>query len=250
MKRMILLSSVLFLFVQVLSAQIVTGEQPVGLTLMQNSVSRNDAIVQQILSVPDRAIINGEDLIADSQPGPLRFACPVQVNYTLYNSGTWQILANGDKLWKLKVKLPGALSTNAVYDRFWLPEGTKFFVYSEETEQCIGAVTSEYIGGSYEEPVPFATALIYGESAVFEYYQPASVEDSAVISIPCIYYGYRFINNNPYALQTQNIGDSGNCQVNINCSEGNNWQAEKEGCSENSYSNIYRNGLVFVCVSK
>jgi hypothetical protein len=38
------------------------------------------------LSVPDRVIINGEDSIADSQPGPLRFACPVQVNYTLYNS--------------------------------------------------------------------------------------------------------------------------------------------------------------------
>jgi hypothetical protein len=139
MKRIILLSCVLSLSVHVLSAQIVTGEQPIGLTLVQSSVSRNDNVVQQILSVPDRAIINREDSIADSQPGPLRFARAVQVNYNLYNSGTWQTLANGDKLWKLKVKLPGALSTNAVYDKFWLPEGAKFFVYSEETEQYIGS---------------------------------------------------------------------------------------------------------------
>jgi hypothetical protein len=229
MKRIVLLSSVLYLFVHVLNAQIVTDEQPTGLTLVQSSISRNANIYSdtvQILSAPNRVTINIEDSIADSQPGPLRFACPVQVNYTLYNSGTWQVLANGDKLWKLKVKLPGALSTNALYDKFWLPEGGKFFVYSEETEQYIGAVTSEYIGGSYEEPAPFATALIYGESAVFEYYQPASVSDSAVISISRIDYGYRFVNN-PNDNILQSFGDAGNCQVNINCSEGNNWQTEK-----------------------
>jgi V8-like Glu-specific endopeptidase/predicted secreted protein len=226
MKRIILLSSVLLLFVHILSAQIVTGEQPTGLTVSRNAnIVYGDTAVQ-VLSAPDRAILNREDSIADSQPGPLRFARAIHVNYTLYNSGTWQVLANGDKLWTLKVKLPGALSSNAVYDKFWLPEGTKFFVYSEETEQYIGAVTSEYIGGSYEEPVPFATGLIYGESVVFEYYQPVSVEDSAIISIPFIYYGYRYVNN-PYTAQTQGIGESGSCQVNINCSEGNNWQAEK-----------------------
>jgi hypothetical protein len=219
------LSSVLFLFMQVLNAQIITGEQPIGLILSRNFVSYSDTTVQ-ILPVPDRTIINREDSITDSQPGPLRFAYPVQVNYTLYNSGAWQVLANGDKLWRLKVKLPGALSTNAVYDKFWLPEGAKFFVYSEETEQFIGAITPEFIGGSYEEPVSFATALIYGENVIFEYYQPALVKDSAVISIPNIYYGYRYVNN-PYTAKTQDLGDAGSCNVNINCSEGNNWQMEK-----------------------
>jgi hypothetical protein len=68
-----------------------------------------------------------------------------------------------------------------MYDKFWLPEGAKFFVYSEDTEQYIGAITSEYIGGSRENPIEFATAIIYGETVVFEYFQPASVSDSAVI---------------------------------------------------------------------
>jgi hypothetical protein len=136
------------------------------------------------------------------------------------------MLANGDKLWKLKVKLQGALSTHTLYDKFWIPEGAKFFVYSEETEQYIGAITSEYIGGSNENPVTFATALIYGDSVVFEYYKTAFVEDSAVISISRIDYGYRFVNN-PYAVRTKSFGDADNCNININCPEGNNWQDEK-----------------------
>jgi V8-like Glu-specific endopeptidase len=230
MKR-ILLSSVLFLFVHLLSAQIVTDEQPTGLTLVQSSLSRNVIVygdtTVQILSAPDRTVIAMEDSIADSQSGPLRFAYPVEVNYTLYNSGIWQVLANGDKLWTLKVKLPRALSTNALYDKFWLPEGAKFFVYSEDTGQSIGAVTSEYIGGSYEEPISFATGLIYEETVIFEYYQPASVIDSAVISISRIDYGYRHIKN-PYGMQTQSFGDAANCNININCTEGNDWQVEKQ----------------------
>jgi hypothetical protein len=51
-----------------------------------------------------------EDLINDSQPGPVRYAYPVNVNYTLENSGVWQELNDGSKIWRLKVKLPGALS--------------------------------------------------------------------------------------------------------------------------------------------
>jgi hypothetical protein len=113
-----------------------------------------------------------------------------------------------------------------MYDKFWLPEGAKFSVYSEDTEQYIGAITSEYIGGSRETPIEFATAIIYGETVVFEYFQPASVNGSAVILVSRIDYGYRYVDN-PYGNIQRGFGDAGNCQVNINCSEGNNWQTEK-----------------------
>jgi hypothetical protein len=77
MKR-ILLISVLCLFVHELNAQIVTEEQPMGLTLVKITISRNintysDTTIK-ILSPPNRVIINEEDSIADKQDGPLRFA--------------------------------------------------------------------------------------------------------------------------------------------------------------------------------
>lgn len=126
------------LFLHVVSAQITTGELPLGFD--PNIIQSLKSVPLQSLSTPDMAQIDAKDQIYDDQPGPLRFAYPVPVNYTLTNSGQWQTLDDRSKLWRLKVRLPGALSTNALYDAFWLPEGAKFFVYSEETRQSIGAI--------------------------------------------------------------------------------------------------------------
>ena len=37
---------------------------------------------------------------------------------------------------------------NALYDKFRLPKGAKFYVYSEETRQSIGAITSKTMASS------------------------------------------------------------------------------------------------------
>jgi uncharacterized protein (DUF2249 family) len=224
MKKIVLLTTASLLSCA-LHAQIVTGEMPYGLMTVTTG-ARADKQHVITLSAPDKMVIALEDSINDSQPGPIRYAYPVEVNYTLENSGTWQEREDGSKIWRLKIKLPGALSTNALYDKFWLPEGGKFSVYSEDSKQYIGAITSEYIGGSRENPIAFATAIVYGENVVFEYFQPASVSDSAVISLSRIDYGYRYIDN-PYGNVLQSFGDASSCNININCPEGSNWQTEK-----------------------
>jgi len=182
-----------------LYAQLTTNEQPYGLQQRNAGQSKQTYIVLPPPDVRQLAIedsINEQSRIAgvDSvmQGGGTRFAVAVWVNYTLENSGVWETLPNGDKIWRLKVKIPNALSTHTYYDKFWLPEGCKFFVYSEETGQSIGAVTSQFIKGSKNDPALFATALIYGESVVYEYYQPASVSDTADIVINRLDYGYRW----------------------------------------------------------
>jgi hypothetical protein len=219
--KKILLITICGLFAYALHAQITTDEQPYGLNVTAKArITGQNAIA---LSAPNSFVIAQEDLINDSQPGPVRYAYPVDVNYTLENSGVWQELNDGSKIWRLKVKLPGALSTNTMYDKFWLPDGAKFFVYSEDTEQYIGAITSEYIERSRENPIEFATAIIYGETVVFEYFQPASVSDSAVISIPRIDYGYRYVDN-PSGNILRMFGDAASCNININCTEGNTFR--------------------------
>jgi hypothetical protein len=223
--KKILLITLCGLFACALHAQITTDERPYGLSVTAKAKLNEQNVIT--LSAPNRIVIAQEDLINDNNLSePVRYAYPVDVNYTLENSGVWQELNDGSKIWRLKVKLPGALSTNTMYDKFWLPEGAKFFVYSEDTEQSIGAITSEYIEGSRENPIEFATAIVYGETVVFEYFQPASVSSSAVISISRIDYGYRYVDN-PYGNILRSFGDAIDCHININCPEGNNWQTEK-----------------------
>lgn len=215
-----------------LSAQRTTEEQPYGLS------TGIKAILQEIivLPAPDIEEIRKENLENDQSFGPVPYAVGITVNYSLENSGVWQLLDNGGKIWHLKVKMPGALSTNVHYDQFWLPEGAKFFVYSEDTKQSIGAITSEFIEGSRGKPVQFATALIYGETVVFEYYQPASVKESPIIHISRIDYGYQYINN-PFIEGVRSFGDAKPCNININCQEGNSWKVEKHAVALAIYPN-------------
>ena len=191
MKKIILLLSTCCIVVLNLNAQLATDETPYGLKADFNARSQDKII----LAAPDIARIVKEDSENDQKQGPLRYAYPVGVNYTLENSGVWQQLDDGSKIWRLKVNVPGALSTNTYYDRFWLPEGAKFFVYSEDTRQSIGAITSDFIGGNRNEPIEFATALIYGENVVYEYYQPAALQEPPAIIISRIDYGYRYVDN-------------------------------------------------------
>jgi hypothetical protein len=100
-------------------------------------------------------------------------------------------------------------------------------VYSEDTRQSIGAITSDFIEGSREAPNVFATALIFAENVVYEYHQPAYVEELPRISISNIGYAYRNVNN----LIPGGFGDAWHCQVNVNCPEGDNWQAEKNAAT-------------------
>ncbi len=56
-------------------------------------------------------------------------------------------------------------------------------MYSEETRQSIGAITSEYLNNESNGAFEFSTGLIYGETVTFEYYQPETVREEAIISI-------------------------------------------------------------------
>jgi len=224
MKKRIILFAAYCIVALNLYAQLTTEEQPYSWNT--KTTVKLQKINSVVLIAPDKIRIEKEDLKNDQRPSPIRYAYPIRVNYTLENSGVWQQLDDGSKIWRLKINIPGALSTNTYYDKFWLPKGCKFFVYSEDTKQSIGAITNDFIGGSQNEPIKFATALIYGEDVIYEYYQPTSVKDTPVIFISRIDYGYRHIDN-PYGNTSRNFGNANPCNININCPAGNNWQAEK-----------------------
>jgi hypothetical protein len=60
-----------------------------------------------------------------------------------------------------------------------------------------------------------------------EYYLPSEVKEVGVISVASVVHGYRYILLSDDSVQYAGYGESGNCQVNINCSEGQTWQQEK-----------------------
>ena len=170
-KKLLSAIIILFCFSLTINAQISTNERPIS---MKNNLAKTSIIE---LETPNMQKIFEEDRLFE---GSTRFACPVFVNFDLTNSGHWTTLEDGSRLWRLSVILPNALSTHTIYNKFWLPDGAKFFVYNENTESFVGAITSEFIGGTKENPIRFSTAILLGEHITFEYYQPATVRENTV----------------------------------------------------------------------
>ncbi len=143
-------------------------------------------------------------------------------NLGLYNSGVWTELENGDRIWRLVIHADAAKAITLLFKDFFLPEGAKLFVYNPNYTQILGAYTSI----NNRESKQFTTELIHGDKVVLEYYEPASQAFNGQFIVEGVAHFYKDI---PWYTETQDFGDSDNCEVNINCSEGNSWQDIKKG---------------------
>ena len=126
MKRFFCILLILCSFLKV-EAQFPSKEQPLGFSLdMAQSASSSITLLG-----PDMRVVEEEDALIKKETGRIRVAYPVRVNFSPENSGHWEVLPDGGKLWRLEVTLPGALATYAMYDKFWLPEGSVQNIFSK-----------------------------------------------------------------------------------------------------------------------
>jgi hypothetical protein len=143
--------------------QISTKEAPVSFGVQNLSAKSILPAANKVMPVLNMALINQEDKSDEANGLPPRFGYPHPVNYNLTNSGEWTTLANGDKIWRLHIESAAALSINLLYDKFWLPEGVKLFIYSQDKTKHIGAFTAANNKGSKTVLRGFATGLIYSD---------------------------------------------------------------------------------------
>lgn len=147
----------------------------------------------------------------------------IETNFSINNSGQWQVLSNGNRVWRIKITAQKAKGVNLLFKDFYLPVGAKLFVYNETKSQVIGAFTNFNNVNSKL----FSTEIIFGNTLIVEYFEPKSQVNKGSFTIEAV--GSFFKNVNNYK-GTNAFGDSQPCQVNINCSpEGDNYQDEKKG---------------------
>jgi hypothetical protein len=187
-------------------------------------------------------------------PSPYRFAVILAVDISPGTSGKWEQLEDGGRIWRVSITSPGALALSAYFDKFFLPEGSKVFLYDPSKTQVIGAFTSKNnSSGGY-----FATELISGERFILEYYQPSGVKTAPLIHMYGIDYAYRGVGFlDPYR-DAEN--PAGTCDVNVICPEGDVWQDEAKGiarikvkigyntawCSGSLVNNVRNNKIPYV----
>ena len=196
-------------------------------TDLGNPISWNgkldDNIALEKMSNVDVNVLNAEDALIDHlKDRPWRFGYKHNVNLNLSNSGSWSVLPNGDKIWRLKISCPDAMSINLVMDQFKMPQGGFLYLYSQDRENVIGAYTFD---NNNDENV-FGTELLLGDNMILEYYEPISVAGQGQLSIESVVHGYRSATE--YAENMYKaLNSSGDCNVDADCPLGNNWEDQK-----------------------
>jgi PKD repeat protein len=218
--RFFMLICLLILGTLYTSAQVSQGGTPASFT---NQNLKSD-FTQFSFQKPDLVQIAAEDqLNAESQyPGPERMGVSVIVSQDMISTGTTELMADGSKLIRMKITVPDALALGVYYSKFYLPEGSKLFLYNEAKDQVIGAYTS----ANNTESGTFATQFVEGDKVTLEYSEPAGISEKAEIFISEVAYAYRFI----YFERIQNNRDQSlPCMINVKCQEGLGWEDQIQG---------------------
>jgi hypothetical protein len=188
MKKLILLSF-LVTFHYPLFSQLSLEGNPLGLD-EQYRAWISEPVWIEMEEVDVDALIE-EDKLPQDKPAPFRFGVNLYVDLNPENSGVWDVLYDGSKLWRLGILSRGAVSINLAFNRYRLPKGARLFVYTPDGTDVIGAFSEL----NNQDDGYFATDLVRGDRIIIEYYEPVKVDFPGVLNLWRVTHGYR----GPYA---------------------------------------------------
>ena len=218
MKQLTILLSLLFgsLTSLQVQAQINSGGQPYS---FQSTQLTKHSIPTVKMPHLDIEALKAEDVLTEDNKQTYRFGASIAVDLNLQNTGKWETLENGDRIWRLQIYSNGAKTINLIYNDFYLPKGATLFLYNADKSQILGAFTSNN-NKPYRK---FSTSLLRGNRTTLEYYEPANVTGKGAIQVSEVIHGYRSFE----PKIEKGFGDSGDCNINVNCPDGMDWQVQK-----------------------
>ena len=171
-------------------------------------VAALDSVAEAALAPVDAPRLLAEADAAEPFSGPVLFAEAQATSFGL-DAGTWETLADGSRLWRLRLSSPGATSLNLRFGRFELPEGAELWFYDPARTTVQGPY-----GRSQRNPEgELWTAMVSGDEAVVELLLPAAVAQAPVeLEISSVQRGFRPVG----AAFTK----QGSCNNDVICPEG------------------------------
>lgn len=221
-----------------------------GLPKSGKASSSLKAMTKRFFSEPDIAALRAEDEVTDKTGNaPWRFGFNNSTSLNMNNSGTWNTLPNGDRIWQLAITCQNALTVNLTLDNVTLPEGNELYVYNPDKSFILGKFTAYHL---YEGTL--GTELVPGNTAIVEYYIPAkNAGQTASLNVNTVTHGYRTAGE----FEAKAFGTAGSCNMNVNCTDGAPWVDQRNGavmlvsgsngfCSGSLINNTLNDGKPYV----
>ncbi len=177
--------------------------------------------------------LDAEKLLEEDQNTPLdktqsfRFGIEHDVEWNNENEGIFKYLDNGDRIWCLPIKCRDAYAMSITFSEFELMPGAKVFIWDQGKKDFIGSFTNQ----NNKEWGSFATQLLHTDRLVVEVYEPKKTIGKNKYEIGTVVQAYRSILPKYEAIEEDAkrgpFGNSGACNINVNCPEGIDWEEDK-----------------------
>lgn len=153
---------------------------------------------------------------------PIQYAVTLPLPLTLAQ-GYWDLVdGGGTARWRLRVRSDDALGISLSFARFHLPEGAALWLYDEAAT----VVQGPYTRRDHTPEGRLWTALVPGAAAVVELRVPAARRAQLQLELGELSHAFRDLAAMARPVQTKALGDSGSCNIDVICPDGDAWRRE------------------------
>lgn len=223
MKNFLVLAALAFWISTSAMAQIQQGGQPL------HWGESSPTVAYKTFPALDLDVLSAEDAVtATMKDAPWRFGIEHDVNWTMSTHGSWSE-EDGMRVWRLGVQAEGATSWSFYLSRFVVPKGGELLVWNGDRTHFMGAFNHLNV----KDWEGLALSVMEGAQVVLEYREPLSIPATGEIEVAQVVQGYRSLLRREAELQAEMsaagpFGNSGACNINVNCPEGDDWQVENQ----------------------
>jgi hypothetical protein len=179
-----------------------------------------------------------------------RIAQEVPVSIRPEQLGNWSQSTNGTLIWRLGIRGQGAKALGIVFDRYALEPGSRIYIYDPSATEILGAFTSRNNKASGY----LAVSYLPGDELIIQMEVDPGSGDYGEWQIGSVRWAYLPVFDEKSGLD-QYFGSSGECNVDINCSIGDDWQLVKhsvvrmlniEKCTGLLVNNVKQDGKLYI----
>lgn len=172
------------------------------------------------LQKPDMAVVNAQDAAADNAGKAYRNGILLETGINPETSGVWDYLPDGSAIWRVGVKSDDAIALGLYFSEWYLTPGIEVYAYTPDKSFVIGAFTEL----NNIDLRTMATQEIPGDEAILEVFIPDRNQKFDLVLNQVAYF-YR-------GLSVVKSTTSEACEVNVICSEGDNWRDQIRGVAK------------------
>jgi V8-like Glu-specific endopeptidase len=149
------------------------------------------------------------------QEGGMPFGLDVFTNMNAETAGNWDQVSDDTWVWRLKITSFGAHALLPVFDAWNMPEGASFYAYSDSDQ------AGSFTAANNKENNQFAIRPVVGDTITLEYNGPREGLEVNLQKVIHVYRGFKAVEDD---ISSLGYGDSGSCNVNVACSEADDWR--------------------------